>query len=315
VGALRRTVPQALLVIDAEGGRVDRLSDLVGPAPAASLLARRPPLATQQAGRLIALALRLFDLDVDLAPVVDLDRGERNNALDGRYLGAREPAVTRRGRAFLRGLHGGGVGGCLKHFPGLGAATEDTHHRTSVVPLSAAQLGTDLKPYSALLALAGAALVAHAVYPALDARERPASLSPPVVEDLLRGQLGFDGLVLSDDLEMEALAEWGDLAARAEASFAAGCDALLVCATTAALPEIARRLERPRHAARRQEAERRLDAYRQRLRTLRWTSSAVSLVGQRDTETAVAPARRSDLEGPLEAVRHGLARLREELEA
>ncbi len=327
VGALRRTVPEALLAIDAEGGRVDRLRDLVAPAPAASLLARRPPLAAQQAGRWVALALRLFDLDLDLAPVVDLDRGEHDNALDGRYLGAREPAVTRRARAFLRGLHGGGVGGCLKHFPGLGAAAEDTHHRTSVVRLSEAELGPELKIYAALLPLAGAALVAHAVYPALDAEERPASLSPPVVQGLLRGRLGFDGLVLSDDLEMKALGEWGDLAVRAEASFAAGCDGLLVCETTAALPEIVRRLERPRHAARRREAQRRLDAYRQRLRTLRWTGTAVSLVRRPDSPDsadsghageagrAAAPARRDDPRGALQTVRDGLAQLLAQLEA
>lgn len=278
VAALRAVLPAAILAIDAEGGRVDRLAGIVGPAPPPSLLARRPPVAAQRAGLWIARALRLFDLDLDLAPVVDLDSGETGNALDGRYLGGRHPAVTRRARAFLRGLHAGGAGGCLKHFPGLGAAAEDTHHRTSVVGLGAAALGPHLKPYRALLPVAGAALVAHAVYPALDPEERPASLSPPVIEGLLRGRLRCDGLVLSDDLEMEALAPWGELAVRAEAAFAAGCDVVLACATTAALPEIVARLARPRHARRRREAARRLAAYRRRLRTLRWTSDSISLV-------------------------------------
>lgn len=303
VAALRRLLPDAVLAIDAEGGRVDRLSDLLGPAPAASLLARRPPEAAQQAGRWIALALRLFDIDLDLAPVVDLDYGESHNALEGRYLGARDAAVTRRARAFLRGLHSGGVGGCLKHFPGLGAAAEDTHFRTSVVRLNAAQLAPHLKPYLSLLALANATMIAHAVYPALDPEQRPASLSPAIVNELLRGKLGFDGLVLSDDLEMQALAEWGDLPARAEAAFAAGCDVVLACETLAALPDIVRRLGRPRHAARRRAAEGHLAAYRQRLRTLRWTSGAVSLVRDR--------ARMSR----LQAVRDGLEQLRHDLEA
>ena len=178
VAGLRRLLPDAVLAVDAEGGRVDRFSGLVGPAPPASLLARRPPDASWQAGRWIARALRLFSVDLDFAPVVDLDQGETGNALDGRYLGGREAAVTRRARAFLRGLHAGGVGGCLKHFPGLGAAADDTHHRTSVVRLSAAALALHRKPYAALLPLAGAAMVAHAVYPALDPEERPASLSP-----------------------------------------------------------------------------------------------------------------------------------------
>ncbi|MBV8201241.1 MAG: glycoside hydrolase family 3 protein [Acidobacteria bacterium] len=295
VAGLRRLLPDAVLAVDAEGGRVDRLGALIGPAPAASLLARRPPAAARRAGRCIAQALRLFDVDLDLAPVVDLDRGETGNALDGRYLGVRDPAVTQRAREFLRGLHGGGVGGCLKHFPGLGAAGEDTHDRPATVRLGAAALAPHLKPFEALLPLAGAAMVAHAVYPALDPKERPASLSPPVIEELLRGELGFDGLVLSDDLEMQALAPWGDLPVRAEAAFAAGCDVVLACATLAALPEIVARLARPRHARRRREAARRLAACRQRLRTLRWASDSVSLLQDPQARTARLGAVREDL--------------------
>ena len=130
-------------------------------------------------------------------------------------------------------------------FPASARAADDTHHRTSVVRLSAAALALHRKPFAALLPLAGAAMVAHAVYPALDPEERPASLSPPIIEDLLRGELGFDGLAVSDDLEMEALGPWGDLPVRAEAAFAAGCDVVLACATTAALPAIVARLGRP----------------------------------------------------------------------
>jgi beta-N-acetylhexosaminidase len=274
VAALRALLPGVVLAVDAEGGRVDRFKELLGPSPTASLLARQPPAAARLAGRWTALGLRLFDVDLDLAPVADLDLGETGNALAGRYLGARPPAVTQRAGAFLRGLHSGGVGGCVKHFPGLGAAAEDTHFGTSVVRLSVAELAPHLKPFASLLPLAGAAMVAHAVYPALDPRLRPASLSPLVAGDLLRGRMRFDGLALSDDLEMKALAEWGDLPRRAEAAFAAGCDVLLVCETLAALPEIAARLAHRRHAARRAQAAHRLAVYRQRLQTLRWTVSA-----------------------------------------
>jgi beta-N-acetylhexosaminidase len=305
VAALRGILPEAILAVDAEGGRVDRLSALLGPAPPPSLLARRPPAAAQRAGLWIGRALRLFDLDLDFAPVVDLDHGESGNALDGRYLGSRHPAVTLRARAFLRGLHAGGAGGCLKHFPGLGAAAEDTHLRPSVVRLSPAALAPHLKPYRALLPLAGAALVAHAVYPALDPDERPASLSPAVIGGLLRGRLGFDGLVLSDDLEMQALASWGELPVRAEAAFAAGCDVVLACATTAALPEIVARLAQRRHAGRRRKAARRLAAFRRRLRTLHWASDSISLL--RD--------RAADATAPLAAVRGGLGELVRELGA
>jgi beta-N-acetylhexosaminidase len=294
---LRRVLPRAVLALDGEGGRVDRLREVLGPAPAASWLARRSAAMALAAGRWMAQALRLFDLDVDFAPVVDIDRGERGNALDDRYLGPRSSLVTPRARAFLRGLHSGGIGGCLKHFPGLGAAAADTHLGLARIGLPAEALAPDLKPFASLMSLAGAVMAAHAVYPAYDPKERPASMSPPILHDLLRGRLGFPGLVFSDDLEMGALAAWGDLPARAEAAFAAGCDVVLVCEQLDALAEIDARLKKRRHDERRRDAGRRLEIYRQRLRTLRWASESVSLV--RD------PARKDQ----LAIVRQGLASL------
>lgn len=267
--AIRKVLPDAVLAIDAEGGRVDRLKSIVGPAPAGSLLARKPASFSFQAGQWIAHALRLFDLDVDFAPVVDLDRKESDNALDGRYLGTSPAEVVPRARAFLRGLHAGGVGGCIKHFPGLGGAAEDTHFQVSRVYLPSAVLRADFDPFETLARFSGAVMVAHAIYPAYDAEQRPATLSPPIIGGLLRGRLGFDGLAFSDDLEMKALDEWGDLAERSEACFAAGCDVLLLCHTLEALPDVVARLEHPALEERRQEAHRRLDTYRQRLRTLR----------------------------------------------
>lgn len=303
VAGLRALLPGVVLAVDAEGGRVDRFKELLGPAPAASLLARRPPAQSRLAGWWTALGMRLFDLDVDFAPVVDLNLGEANNALAGRYLGARPPAVTVRAGAFLRGLHSGGVGGCVKHFPGLGGAAEDTHFSTSVVRLSVAELAPHLKPYGSLLPLAGAVMIAHAVYPALDPGLRPASLSEAVAGGLLRGRMRFGGLALSDDLEMSALAEWGDLPQRSESAFAAGCDGLLVCETLAALPEIAARLAHRRHAERRAEAAHRLGAYRQRLQTLRW-------IGRTAREAAAVP-----FDVRLETVRAGRAQMLSDLQA
>lgn len=278
VTAIRRVLPDAVLSVDAEGGKVDRLKGVLGPAPAAALLARNPPSMALQAGTWIAHGLRLFDLDVDFAPVVDLDRGEEDNALDGRYLGATPGDVIPRARAFLRGLHAGGVGGSLKHFPGLGGASQDTHFKVACVYLPSAVLMADLDPFDALARLAGAVMVGHAIYPAYDAEQRPATLSPPILGGLLRGRLRFDGLAFSDDLEMKALDEWGDLAERSEACFAAGCDVLLLCHTLEALPDVIARLENPRLEERRQEAHRRLDTYRQRLRTLRSARDYVNMM-------------------------------------
>lgn len=267
--AVRRLLPEAVLWLDAEGGPVDRLRHLAGPAPAGSALAARPPALARRAGRWVGHALRRFGFDADFAPVVDLDRGHRGNALDGRTLGATARGVTARARAFLEGLHGGGIGGCLKHFPGLGAATADTHLAEAPIALPASELEADLAPFHALAPLAAAVMAGHAVYPALDPRKRPASLSPVLLADLLRGRLGFRGVVVADDLEMEALAAWGGLAERAEAALAAGCDLLLVCSRLEEARGVAERLERPALAARRAEATERLDAYRRHLQRLR----------------------------------------------
>jgi beta-N-acetylhexosaminidase len=278
VTAVRRILPEAVLAIDAEGGRVDRLKEIVGPAPPASLLARNSPSLALQAGTWVAHALRLFDIDVDFAPVVDLDRGESDNALDDRYLGARPADVIARARAFLRGLHAGGAGGCLKHFPGLGGAGQDTHFKVSVVYLPQQVLLADLDPFEALARLAGSVMVSHAIYPAYDAEKRPATLSAAIVGGLLRGRLRFDGVAFSDDLEMKALDDWGDLAERSEACFAAGCDVLLLCHTLEALPDVLARLEAPAFAERRREAHRRLELYRQRLRTLRTAREYIAMM-------------------------------------
>ena len=278
VKAIRQVLPDAILSIDAEGGRVDRLKDVVGPAPPADLLRRRPTSLSLQAGLWIAQSLRLFDLDVDFAPVVDLDRGETDNALDGRYLGATPAEVIPRARAFLRGLHMGGAGGSLKHFPGLGGATADTHFNLACVYLPSTALLADLDPFEALVRLSGSVMVSHAIYPAYDAEQRPATLSPAIIGGLLRGRLQFDGLCFSDDMEMKALDDWGDLAERSVLAFAAGCDVLLLCHTLEALPDVIARLEDPQLEERRAEARRRLEVYRQRLRTLRSARDYINLM-------------------------------------
>ncbi len=293
VAAVRGLLPEAMLCLDAEGGKVDRLRDVVGPTPAATLLAKRPPNLSLQAGLWIAQSMRLFDLDVDFAPVVDLNRGAADNALDDRYLGVTPGEVTPRARAFIRGLHMGGVGACLKHFPGLGGAPADTHHKVATVTQGVNALQADLDPFDALVRLAGSTMVGHAIYPAYDPEGRPATLSPPIIGGLLRTRLRFDGLCFSDDLEMKALDDWGDLTERSALSFAAGCDVLLLCHTLEALPEVVARLEAPDLEPRRVEAHRRLETFRQRLRTLRSSRDYLNLMkdGEGGVEERLAKIR------------------------
>jgi beta-N-acetylhexosaminidase len=287
VGAVREAAPEALLLADAEGGRVDRLKTLVGPAPAAAALATRPPAESRRAGRWVGEALRHFDLDVDLAPVVDLDHGASDNALDGRYFGRAPRAVVARARAFGEGLRSAGVGSCLKHFPGLGAARLDTHRAMATVALGAPALRRELAPFASLWAAAGAVMIAHAVYPALDPERLPATLSRAIATRLLRQRLGFRGVAIADDLEMGALAAWGDLSERAAAALAAGCDLLPVCSRLDAVPAVAARLLRAGLRDRLEEAAQRAATYRRRL------------LRQRDA----IPRRTAS----LEAIRAGLA--------
>lgn len=268
VRALREVLPSALFCLDAEGGRVDRLRKVVAPAPAGQRLAAAPPALARRAGRAVGAALRATGFDVDLAPVVDLDHGKLRNALDERYLGRSPRAVVARARAFLAGLAAAGVGGCLKHFPGLGAAGEDTHDVGSQVDLAARSLERELVPFERLGEVAGAIMASHASYPALDTSGRPATLSKEISTHLLRDRLGFSGLLVSDDLDMHALDVWGDLAERAEMSLVAGCDALCVCHSLGEAPEIAERLAKGSLGYRRREAQARLAAYRAHVRRL-----------------------------------------------
>lgn len=266
--ALRETAPDALLFVDAEGGRVDRFREILGRAPSARSLAEWPSRRAEQAGRWIGHAVRALGLDATCAPVVDLDHGIAGNALDDRCLGADPHAVTTRARAFLRGLHGAGAGGCVKHFPGLGRAPADTHHRPAEIAASRTTLAEDLEPFRALAGKAGAVMVSHAVYPAYDREGRPATLSPPVVEGLLRTELGFDGWAVSDDLDMHALAPWGDIADRAVRCILAGIDAPAICHSWRDAPRVVERLRQEVSPKRIRESVQRWTAYRDRLREL-----------------------------------------------
>lgn len=266
---LREMLPQALFTVDAEGGKVDRLKKVLGPSVAGEALARHSASLAYESGRWLGHGLALFGIDLDLAPTVDLDRGEKHNALDGRYLGRTPEEVTERARAFLHGLASAGVGGCLKHFPGLGGASEDTHLDHAPVYLPRSELVTDLQPFIELGREAGAVMVSHASYPAYDHEPRPATLSGPILQGLLRDEVGFDGLAMSDDLEMKAFEKLGDAQDLAEAAFVLGCDVLLVCHHPELALEMAEGLAERAPEARQQEAAERLERYRTRLETHR----------------------------------------------
>lgn len=233
VAGLREVVGRPVsLAVDQEGGRVSRLRDLWPDLelPTPARLGAGEPGTTRALAEAIGKVLRSLNLDWDLAPVVDLDRPDRANAIGDRSFGTDPDRVVEHAGAFLEGLRAAGVRGCLKHFPGLGPTTQDTHQELAVCDKAPDDLWReDLTPYHRLIHRSESVMVGHAAYPAIDGRPgRPASQSPELVRGWLRERLGFEGLVVTDDLEMGAVRKADD-GENARRSLVAGCDLLLFC--------------------------------------------------------------------------------------
>ncbi|RXR29193.1 beta-N-acetylhexosaminidase [Sphingobium fluviale] len=221
------------IMIDQEGGRVARMQPPVWPAfPAMqrfdALYDVAPSSAMMAArwnARAIAQTLREVGINVDALPLLDVRQEGASDIMGDRTLGTEPMRVAALGRAVLEGLGEGGVIGIVKHMPGHGRASVDSHHDLPTVTADSAALESDLEPF---IRLKGApmGMTAHIVYTAWDA-ERPASLSPVVIEQIIRQRIGFDGLLMSDDLDMKALQ--GDIPSLAAGVVAAGCDLALNC--------------------------------------------------------------------------------------
>jgi beta-N-acetylhexosaminidase len=239
---------EPFLSIDQEGGLVDRLRRILTPMPAANLL-KTSADAGHLAG-IIAEALRIIGFNMDFAPVVDVidpARSRPDNGLYSRAYSASKDDVAEFAGAFLSALQENGCLGCLKHFPGLGASEADSHEELPAVNLTDAQLdATDLVPYREIFRTGdpAAVMVAHACFPSSDLQEAdqngkllPSSLSLNFVTTLLRGRLGFDGLVLTDDLEMGAILKNYGIGDACKMAVLAGQDMLAICADGDAVRE------------------------------------------------------------------------------
>jgi len=221
------------ILIDQEGGRVARLRPPEWPAfPAAERFAKlyqaAPSSAIEAAranARAIALTLRSVGVNVDALPLLDVRQEGASDIIGDRALGSQPMQVAALGRAVLDGLASAGVVGIVKHIPGHGRALVDSHHELPVVTAAAEELESDLEPFERL-ASAPMGMMAHVVYTAWDA-ERPASQSPIVIAEIVRNRIGFDGFLMSDDSNMNALS--GTQGERAAACVAAGCDVALPC--------------------------------------------------------------------------------------
>jgi beta-N-acetylhexosaminidase len=258
-----RALGVRLIFLDQEGGPVDRLRDLIGPSPSFARAAAAGQ--ARGAGALAGAALTSLDVDVDLAPVVDRALPAAGaDVLGERCASDDAGAVIRAAAEFLGGLHDEGVGGCLKHFPGLGRARLDTHLELPVVPEDRHQEALDLAPFDALMTVARAVMISHAA----DPDGRPASLSFERATVLLRDILGFDGAAFSDDLEMGALAAFGTLPERSTEAAAAGCDLLFICKQIEGYPDCVAAVEKGVPPERRAQAAARLEEYAAHLAAL-----------------------------------------------
>jgi beta-N-acetylhexosaminidase len=232
------------IAVDEEPGRIARLAGVIATAPPARQVGRLPPPQIFQYGLRIGRDLTALGVTTDLAPVLDITDAPPNSVIGDRSFGSDPAGVSRAAVAFMLGLTHGGVTTVGKHFPGHGESAIDSHLALPIVDVTASRLQAwDLAPYKAAIKDGlPAVMVGHLLVRRLDP-QRPASLSPVLVKGLLRERLGFDGLVVSDALEMDAIARSWPLPTAAELAIQAGVDQVIVWRDYARIPQIIDRLE------------------------------------------------------------------------
>ena len=221
------------ILIDQEGGRVARMRAPEWPefpaGPAFDALYEIAPISAIEAAKANAQAIGLMlaevGITVDCLPLLDVSQPDTTEAITTRALGSEPLRVAAMGRAILDGLRAAGVVGVVKHMPGHGRARVDTHYHLPTVTASDAELAIDLQPFVSLKH-APMGMTSHIVFEAWD-RDRPATLSPVVVQQIIRERIGFDGLLMTDDIDMKALS--GTAGDKAAGAIAAGCDVVLDC--------------------------------------------------------------------------------------
>ena len=221
-----------LIAIDQEGGRVSRIGQPFpdfGPMLKLSDQFGGDTTYFENYGFSVGAVLKEAGINCNFAPVVDILTNEKNTAIGDRVFGRDVQSVVHGAKSFLSGMGAVGVFGCLKHFPGQGDANFDTHKGTAVIQSSAEVMGQrELQPFEQLMDQAEMIMVSHCIYPALDSL--PATLSFPIVTGLLRKKYGYQGLIVSDDMNMEAIPQdresWLEAVSQA---ILAGIDLILVC--------------------------------------------------------------------------------------
>ena len=272
LGACHRLAETPLfLCVDMEGGTVDRLKTMLAPAPSvADVTLHRQPALYRRHGEIIGRECRALGFNVDFAPVLDLGFPASAKVLTSRTVPGDAAETLVYAREFLKGLASAKVLGCGKHFPGLGAASLDSHHALPIVDKSWQGLwAEDLVPYRVLHKQLPFIMVAHSAYPSVTGDACPASLSKKWITTVLRKKIGYRGLIVADDLEMGGAQAAGSVGEIAVATMAAGSDIFLICHNPQLVSEsfesVLREAERsPRFAAKIAIAANRVFAFKKR---------------------------------------------------
>jgi beta-N-acetylhexosaminidase len=229
--AMTRCGGNVLRALDLEGGLVDRLRDLIAPMPSAAAVALTGSAANaKKHGRLIGRASRLLGFNTTLAPVLDLALPQALPVMRTRVVAATPEGVVAYAKPFLEGLRMERVIGCGKHFPGLGGGTLDSHRATPNITRAWKQLWEeDILPYRELLRQLPIIMVNHATYPPVTQDVKPASISPFWIDNILRKRMQYEGLILSDDMEMGGILSRASIEEAAVQAIAAGTDLIEIC--------------------------------------------------------------------------------------
>jgi beta-N-acetylhexosaminidase len=230
--AKKHQIVPLFLAVDQEGGRVARLREPFTLFPGNEAIGKNenPLDRAKEFGLTTAKEMKLVGLNMDMAPVMDVLRGEPEKHLVGRTFGEDPEKVGELGGAIIESLQENGVMAVAKHFPGLGRASLDPHLELPRIEVGMEEIkAVNLPPFmAAIKRKVSSIMTSHAIYPALDP-EGPATLSSKVLENILREKMSFDGLIITDDLEMGAISKKWGVAEGALASFEAGADILLIC--------------------------------------------------------------------------------------
>lgn len=234
---IKKIKGKPLIAVDMEGGKVNRLKKIIGETPSAEELEKKSEKDVENLSFEWGIEMKRLGIDVDFAPCVDLGPVKKNTGLEGRIYSDNKEEVISKGLAFLKGMHKAGILGCIKHFPGLGSSEVDSHFHLPVVNSKKDEIKKHIDIFYFLKSYSPIVMVAHCIYNAYD-EKYPSSLSKKIIK-LLKP---YKGLIISDDLEMDALSNYGNLIKRAILSLKAGCQMVILSHKFYEIPSIMQNL-------------------------------------------------------------------------